>query len=665
MVTLRKGEPLYDAVFSGVSIPDFVAKGPTYGMIQNVFESNNAIKEMLTKPDVTNANQAHDIRSGLQWAMQTLSVSTQSDMTPNFPSVLLPAMRSIITSEDIGLSLNPSGVDRVFSLASNAVNGDVIGAAGSVVGIGMAAVGVAAPVIGLIASAIIGLAAGIASIVSNKEKNRILDDKEYRARLYRSFPPLQSADSQTDGAVINAVVLPMLQTRAWSNLYAPQFTGKQWVGSERQGGFAFAPGQPASGGDDPVFGAMDLFTPSDGVGVIPGTSMMTSIIQVNLVLDPDADGGDAWKSFLRGGPDPRGIGADGIYGWTRVHDTGMYFPATARLAGAIWSMALASGSPFKYRIDGKKLHDMWSTWAASGLDYIRDVCYPWWKNHVNTAGKIPVSKHTNFEGFCGTGIFQSIGAWGGIVDKAKSSSTKQVYKTWKKPDGIPGFELAASLNAYGWVGGSMSSTYSGGFLPILDPANWPDQCMGTVYDRATNIKATLDNLQASQRYDLKHTLVCASVSVNDAAFQGDPKLMDLLLSMRAKLLTSQDRFYVDLSDVTEDEPGIKNGGKNEASWRKQLAASGVSDNPKKMRGPIRLAPSNEPPPGKPPFHGGLPNPWDPSSIGKIALPTPAASGGGGLGLALGAAGITGAALIAAHLLRKRRRRSFSAGRARR
>ena len=49
----------------------------------------------------------------------------------------------------------------------------------------------------------------------------------------------------------------------------------------------------------------------------------------------------------------------------------------------------------------------------------------------------------------------------------------------------------------------------------------------------------------------------------------------------------------------------------------------------------------------------------------VALPTPAASGGGGLGLALGAAGITGAALIAAHLLRKRRRRSFSAGRARR
>jgi hypothetical protein len=657
MVTLRKGEPLYDAVFGGSSLPDFVAKGPTYQQIHASFDSNPAIREQLTKADTMRADQAHDVRGSLQWAMQTLAVATQADISPNFPSVLIPAMRSIIMSEDVGLSLNDAGVARVFDVAQNAASGNVVGTAGAVLGLGMAAVGVAVPVVGLVAAAIVGLVTGIVSIFDKREKDKVLSDKAYRARLYRSFPPLQSSDSSTDGAIINKSVLPTLQGRDWSSIYTPQFTGKEWVGLERQGGFAFAPGSSSPGDDDPVFGALDVFTPSGGLGIIPGTNQMTSIVQVNLVLDPDAAGGEAWKSFLKGGADPRGIGSDGIYGWTRVHDTGMYFPATARLAGSMWSMALAKGSPFKYRINAKALHDFWREWAEGGIRYIRETCYPWWPKHSDGSGKIAVSKKTNFEGFCGTSIFNSVGAWTGVVDPKKSTTLKQVYKPLTPPDGITGPELVAATRGYGMVGGPVSSTYSGGFLPILDPDNWPDQFMGTIYDRRINIRATLNNLQAQQRYDLQHTLVCASVSVKDAAFKGDTKLMDLLLSMRAKLLTSEDRFYVDLADVTDDEPGLKNGGKNEASWKKQLAASGVTTDPKTQRGPIRLAPSNEPPPPEPPFHGTVPNPWDPKAKGGSIKP----SGGGGLALGLGAVGLTGAALIAAYKFRNKKRRSFSAG----
>ena len=665
MVTLRQGDPLYDAVFGGITLPDFVAKGPTYEQIQSSFYSNPFVREQLTKADTMRADQAHDVRSGMQWAMQTLSVSTQADVAPNFPSVLLPAMRSIITSENIGLALNDAGVARVFDVAENAASGNAVGTAGAVIGLGMAAVGVAVPVVGLVAAAIVGLVTGLVSIFEKTAKDKVLGEKSYRARLYRSFPPLQSSNSSSDGAIINKSVLPTLQTRDWSNIYTPQFTGKEWVGSERQGGFAFAPGERAPGDEDSVFGALDVFTTSGGLGIIPGTDMMTSVIQVNLVLDTEADGSEAWKSFIAGGPDPRGIGADGIYGWTRVHDTGMYFPATARLAGAMWSMALAKGSPFKYRINAKALHDYWRDWAESGLSYIRETCYPWWKNHVNKSGNIPVSKNTNFEGFCGTSIFNSVGAWTGVVDPKKSTTLKQVYKDLTPPDGITGPELVGATRAYGMVGGPVSSTYSGGFLPILDPANWPDKYMGTIYDRRINIRATLDNLQAQQRWDLRHTLVCASVSVNDAAFKGDPKLMALLLEMRAKLLTSTDRFYVDLTDVTDDEPGLKNGGKNEDSWKKQLAAAGVTADPKKQRGPLRLAPSNEPPPGAPSFHGAVPNPWNPT-MNVVVAPKIVTGGGGGAGLALGlgAAGITGAALIASHMLRNKKRRSFSAGRGR-
>ena len=108
MVTLRKGEPLYDAVFAGVTLLPFEAKGPTYQQITNAF-TDPSVKDLLTKPERLNANQSHDIRSGMQTIVNALAVSTQ-DATPNFPSALLPAMRSILTSEDIGLSLKDSSV---------------------------------------------------------------------------------------------------------------------------------------------------------------------------------------------------------------------------------------------------------------------------------------------------------------------------------------------------------------------------------------------------------------------------------------------------------------------------------------------------------------------------------------------------------------------------
>ena len=660
MTTLRKGDPLYDAVFAGVTLLPFEAKGPNYNLIKNGF-LDPANRSLITNDAVMNASQAMDMRSGMSQVVNVLAVSTQSDTQPNFPSELLPAMRSILTSEDIGLTLSSSGVDNVFSAASS---GNPIGTAGAVLGVGMAAVGIAIPVVGTIAAAIIGLASGIYSI--SKKQQKILEEsnKEHRALLYRSFPPLQEADAEMDGTIVTTNLLPALQERDWTRIYQPRFDSQTWVGLEREGGYAFAPGKPAKNSDE--FGAPDVFTVSSdrSLGVIPGTNQVTSVIQVSLPHGPSDIGNQAWKSFIDGGPDPRGIGADGVYGWTRVHDTGMYYPATGRLAAGIWSMALASGSPFKYRIDAKVLHEQWKRWATSGLDYIRDICYPWWGKNSNAAGKIPVGKNTNFEGFFGTSIFNSVGAWTGVVDPKKSTTLNQVYKSLVAPDGITGPELVGATRAYGMVGGPVSSTYSGGFLPILDPDNWPDQYMGTIYDRRINIKATLDNLQAQQRWDLKHTLVCASVSVNDAAFKGDPKLMSLLLEMRAKLLTSMDRFYVDLSDVTDDEPGLKNGGKNEASWKKQLAAVGVTDDPKKQRGPLRLAPSNEPPPGAPSFHGAVPNPWDPKMGVVVAPKIVTGGGGGGLALGLAAAGITGASLIAAHMLRGKKRRSFSAGRSR-
>lgn len=671
MTALRPGTPLYDAVFAGVSLPSsFVAQGPTYETIKNGFlDISN--EKLFSEPGVTNAAQSKDIRTGMQLVVKTLSVDFKDGKFINFPSSLIPAARSVLASSEIAPSIDDLGVARIFDAA---VKGDAVGVAGAVIATGMAAAGIAVPVVGFIGALIVGMTTGLRAIFQAKAAGLAEEIREHRALLYRSFPPLQEADAALDGKLVDVIMLPQLRERDWTRIYRPRFQSEDWVGIEREGGFAFAPGTRTASTEK--FGGKEAFAPSAepaifdaghtevGLGCIPGTTEVTAVVQVSLENDPNGLDNAAWLSFLKGGPDPRSI-SQGVPGWTRVHDTGMYYPATGRLAGAMWSLALAPGSPYKYRLDAVKLHDRWRRWAEGGLRYIREVCYPWWPSVADGNGRIAVGKDTNFEGFYGTGIFYSVGAWAGLVDKKKSTTQHLVYKTLEKPKGIAGPELVRSLNAYGAVGSPISSTYSGAFLPILDPARWPDQCMGTIYDRATNIKATLDQLQAAQRWDLQHTLVSASVSVRDAAFMGDPKLMDLLLKLRAKLLTSEDRFAIDINDVAPDEPGL-GGMKHPDSWRKQLIASGVPMNPSRVaHGLTRLAPPGGRPPPKPPFHGGPPNPWDPQAgvdLGVAPPPKPRKSSSG-IGVGLGVmGGLTGVALAAAFALRRRPRRGLSAGR---
>lgn len=637
MAIILPGTPEYTEHFGdGAAAEPFTPRGPTYSTLVDGF-LDPSVRAQFMKADVVNADQASDVRGAIRNVVYDLCVSPGYDPTKrvNFPSKLLPGVGQIIKSAPIVGSVANEGIQNIFTAVNS---GDPAKVGLAVLGTGMAAVGIAVPVVGWIGTAITLLAAGIAAIFNSVKNKKDKANAEHRAELYRSFPPLQVGGAELDGATIQKVLRPMLTTSDWTPAWLPRFDG-DWRGGAREGGYAFARGTPVAQPDE--FGAdIEVFEPSarGGLGIIPGTDQVTSVVQVSLVHDPSAPGHDAWTRFQRTGlSDPRGIGVDGVKGWTRVHDTGMYYPCTGRMGASLWEMCIASGSPYKYRLDVDELHDAWRSWAEGGLQFIRDVCYPWYANNVGnfTEGKgknkkeYAINPNASLQGFFGTGIFYSIGVWACTV--TGGTSTHPTYGVYPRPNGAAGPEMAQD-GLYGKPHSSMSSGYSGAFLPILDSDRWPDQCMGERYHRGpkgVSIEDTLNYLAEIQLFDLTHTLVCASCSVNDVAFQKDTTLRDKLLAARATLLADQDRFFVDLADVLPDEPGVPGLPGQADGWRAQLVAAGVQSTPSKGKPQDKLAAY---PPKNPGFAPGPANPW--GELGGLQGP----GGGGGGGGLLAAAG---------------------------
>ena len=109
------------------------------------------------------------------------------------------------------------------------------------------------------------------------------------------------------------------------------------------------------------------------------------------------------------------------------------------------------------------------------------------------------------------------------------------------------------------------------------------------------------------------------------------------MKQRAKLLDSEDRFYINLEDVPDTETGVMDRLHWE-SWKKQLRASGVTDTPKQPgKGGLKMAPPNEPEPDAPAITPGSSRPFDPRPAGlaPIELDLAGESGGGGIVVAAG------------------------------
>lgn len=633
MVAVTENSKLYQDLFKGQNIENtFDSRFPSYENIVNGFlDPSN--KEFSLTQDKLNGDQTGDIRDASRILLKDL-ITNRLDGNPiNFPSFLLDGFSNVIQSSSVSTNLtNNQVLNKVMSAASYDVNNNAIkGVEGVVIGGALLTLSVTVPLLGMIASAIVGLAAGISSAVSNRKEKKKIEDEKTRALLYKTFPPLQVAGSGADSELVN-IMRSVFQLGDWTDVYAPRFKG-EWRGLERKGGFAFAPGTYSKDSDNFAGDVDEKFDPSGGFGIIPGTDIVTSVVQVNLPHDPEDPYSSEFQKYMTKsgpnnayGPDPRTLkGA-----WSRVTDVGIYYPSTGKIASYWWEIALQEGNWYKFRIDTLRLHKEWKDYCDGGIDFIRNKCYKWSQGSPNK----------DYENYFGSAIYYAIGAWSGRVNGGTTLHPK--YENIKKPLGYTRDEMTTS-NLYK-QGEAINSSKSGAFLPLSNITDkngkfisdwWCDSCLGTIYDRGYNIKAKLEDLKHRQIWDLYSTLACAYCSENDAAFN-DLKLLDLLRKRRSILLTHKDRLLININDVLNNEPGV-NGG----NWKDQLLKSGVPKTPPvqskfgknniKMSSGNNIPPDLKPPSKYPVIDSGPLNPWDPNykptRVGRKDSSSSSSSGG--------------------------------------
>lgn len=595
MVGLRYGTREFQEVF-GTDLSDlesFKSSLPSYQEIQLSWCDPSIRASLgLDRFETIASNQARDLRRGARGLLFDLAgdLGTEAAKFANFPTEKLAGLRACIQSSPILGSLSESDVASIFNAQDT--EGALKAAANVALGVGLAAVGTAIPIVGQIGAAVVALGKAIYGVISAQKRALDRQDAAVREALYRTFPPLQSADSVTDSGIVQNQLRPIMSSNDWTPIFLPRFSG-EWVGIERDKGFAFAPGKKVSWSDEFAGDKGEAFEPSGGVGLIPGTSILTSVIQVN--LDPR---GAAFQSFLKGGGDPRGAGSaiNPMSGAQYVIDTGSFYVATARLGALAWEWATRVGSPYLYRLDAVRMHAAWKAYCDAGIDYLRERVFPWYGKLVQARADGDVD-NMNLEGFFGAAVYYGVGSWACL--HTGGTDPHPIFSRFDAPSGRYREQMKRTKLYPG-------SVHSGAFLPILsEPKPGFQACMGTIYERNPAIRDVLNKLQERQRSDLRRTLVCAYVRHTDAAFAGDPALANLLGEMRRLLLASPDRFQVNILDVPDGETH------NGQDWREQLLTSGVPALPNKFMAPggLKLGTGeSSPPPQLPPLRVGDPVP---------------------------------------------------------
>lgn len=397
MVALRPNTKEYEALFGGASdLDDFKSAFPTHQELQNAW-LDPSVREGLGLDDAAKifAKQTKDLQKGSQGLLWNLTadLSVKGVTFANMQTDLLAGVRQVMQSTPILSSLNEIDTFDTFDAIGSGKPGKAVGSVA--LGVGLAAVGTAVPVVGQIGAVVVFLGKAIHSIIMMQKQKRKREDAAAREALYESFPPLQTADSLTDAGLVNNQLRPILQSQDWTKIFLPRFRGERWVGIERDKGFAFAPGKATAWKDEFGGDEGEAFEPSGGVGLIPGTNILTSVIQVN--LDPR---GAAFTHFLKGGHDPRGAYSahNPTNGSNYVIDTGSFYVSTARLAGLAWEWATKPRSPFLYRLDCIQMHEEWKAYCDAGIDYLRERVFPWYAKMANGDG---TRKAENLEGFYG------------------------------------------------------------------------------------------------------------------------------------------------------------------------------------------------------------------------------------------------------------------------
>lgn len=459
---------------------------------------------------------------------------------------------------------------------------------------GMQALGAIGP-IGKIAAAIAGFGREIYRAFQQREIRKDMQARQRQAEAFSRMPPLQQNRKETDDWYLNSVVLTSMETGNWTRLFSPRFDPtKEWRGIERNGGFAFAPGNRIKGSTDEFGREVEVFETAkdNGVGMVPGLDFITSVVQVSLdPMSPVMDG-------------PR-KGSLANQNWpikpSMVQDVGKFYINTGRLCAVAWSWAtVPDASPHLYKIDVGlpsplrlgSLHAKWSSYCALGLDYLRKNADDW----ENNAGKGRVLSG-NLEYLYGSAIACAIGTW-----TCTWNGGTTLHPTFRQF--APGFEREqmnslANMHPDAWLGCVMPPQYTA-------KTGEGQPCLRSLYE--THIRPVLVEVRRRQEYFLRHSLVCAYVREGWDCFQ-DPKMLDLLRKQRQLLLVHPDRHLVVLDDVPNEEPF--DGG----DFRTKLIASGVKRRPPFLAGgggrgtkgpPGTLEPTDAPPPVVPPSEVPMP-----------------------------------------------------------
>lgn len=538
MARLIPGTERYAEVFGAVQeVASFTSELPEYYAITQAWADPSIRLDLgLDRADGMFSKIARDVQAGgrrMVWAMSVPGAA-------NMPLALFSGVRELIFSQPIVQQLPVQQVTQIFD-PKNRPPG-VPGVAGVLIGAALAAAGMAVPIVGQIAGALVAFGTALHSAINKNKIAKDLNDEKVRQELYKSFPPLQVADSATDSQIVRRIHA-LVETGDITDIFMPRFKG-EWVGIERAKGFAFAPGETQKASD--VFGEdQQQFVAAGGIGLIPGTGIVTSVIQVS--LDPQSQ---EFKIFMGAShPDPRTSHG----GHERVIDTGTFYKATSDQATLVWSMATEDrglqGNPMLYRMDVRRMADAWQQYFEGGLEYIKRVAFPWWGSVV--AGDGSIDKNANLEGFFAPAVFYGVGVWAGLI-----SGGTTLHPIW---------EVYAPPSGYYRDGMKRKKLYplselAGAFLPIMDiPKPGFQQSMGTQWDRGPNVKAVCEGLRAQQDHDLAETLIAMYVRRTDAAFAKDPGFGKKLDDRRRALLTAKGEEAVRLRtrivwpDIPEDE----------------------------------------------------------------------------------------------------------------
>ncbi|MCB9756738.1 MAG: hypothetical protein H6713_43020 [Myxococcales bacterium] len=507
--------------------------------------------------NVLHSQAVRDLAFGTQHMLRALTAvvdGSQQELSAGMVSSLRSGLTSAMTPPAYALSLAASEVPSVLTNTGG-------NAASAAIAVGITALSSMGPW-GAAAAAVIGFARSLVSAFTKRKEWEDQAIEEQRRRAYELMPPLQESGSETDTYYVQSIVIPAMQRGSWTHLFAPRFNPRgEWVGAERDGGMAFAPGERNKNEQDQFGNDMTRFEPSGGVGFMPGQNRVTSVVQVS--LNPIGPEVKYW--YENGGPWP--------IKKSYVRDVGDFYVNTNRLAAVAWTwVANRSRSPHLYKVhvgtpesdDTTCLHYQWRSYCDGGLDFLHRNSTDW---ETPRGGRIGgrVKDPDKPEFLFGSAIGCAIGSWSCYTKN--NGKYVQVF-----PFGYPHWQMKGSLGApLGCiVDAPLGLIQAGGRL-----------CLTTLYE--THLKSTLKKVRARQMWNLRHSLVCAYVRKSWDAFR-DPVLAERLEEHRQLLLKHPSRFRVRLGDVPAGE--ILTDGRD---FKSELLKSGVS----KFGGPQQLT-SNKP-----------------------------------------------------------------------